>query len=807
MAASPTSPTSSRRSSVPRASTRAVRTPVANTAIAKTPAVVLPTVDTALGESGLPGASVLRRVGPKMSPPLGTVRDLLFHLPRGHRDLRVLLTAGQIAELPDKAQASALLTVRRISQRQTHGQRRLQLTTAVLTDESGQVSATWFGRRFIERQLHEGDTALFSGKVKRRGWEVTLSDPEFQREDGGVALHAGRIVPVYPLTQGLTHKTIRLATRAALDRFAFDYREYLPPAIRGDRLPIGQALDQLHYPDDWSGRDAAELRLAFDELLALQVGMVARKRARAGEDVAPIAVDEATWACCVAGVERGIAAGLQAEADGTRPDRASLTDDQVSALAAVRVDLARRQPMMRLIQGDVGSGKTAVAAVAMAVVADQGHQSALLAPTDLLARQHAATLRRLLEPLGHDVVLMSGSAAAGERREARSLAGAPLPIGTAGMSRGLVFVGTHALIQEGVVFVDLRLAVVDEQHRFGVADREALAAKGVRPHVLLMTATPIPRTLGSILHADLDVSDIRAAPSGRQPVRTGIRTPDELVTRLDGHPGPLAFLAGQVRAGHRGFVIVPLVQPMEPDPDLPPPPGPPPTHVAAAVALIEQGWEAACAAADAVGTPLRLAVVHGQMKVAERDAHMTRFRSGEVDVLVGTTVLEVGVDVPDATAMLILDADRFGIAQLHQLRGRVGRGREASGCVLVSGVYPDPSVPDADLAPDALLVRRRLEALRDSTDGFALADLDLELRGAGQLLGLQQSGLPPLRVASLGKPAHRALSGEARRHAESLLDADGRLRPGLGDLEVELTRGWLRRVGAGDVLGEDELDG
>ena len=787
---------------MPRASARAARATAG-----KTPAVVVPTLDTPLGDSGLPGASVLRRVGPRMSPPLGTVRDLLFHLPRDHRDLRVLLTAAQIAALPDKAQASAVLTVQRITQRQTHGQRRLQLTTAALTDESGgQVSATWFGRRFIERQLREGDTALFSGRIKRRGWELTLSDPEFQREDGREALHAGRIVPVYRLTEGLTPKTIRLATRSALDRFAFDYREYLPPGIMGDRLPIGRALDQLHYPDDWAGRDAAELRLAFDELLALQVGMVARKRARAGEDVAPIEVDEATWARCVAGVERGIAAGLQPDADGARPDRASLTDDQVQALAAVRADLARRQPMMRLIQGDVGSGKTAVAAVAMAVVADQGHQSALLAPTDLLARQHLAMLRRLLEPLGHDVVLMSGTASAAERREARSLAGAPMPRGTAGTSRGLIFVGTHALIQEGVGFADLRLAVVDEQHRFGVADREALAAKGVRPHVLLMTATPIPRTLGTILHADLDVSDIRAAPSGRLAVQTGIRTPDELITRSNGKAGPLAYLASQVKAGHRGFVIVPLVRPPEPDPDLPPSPGPPPTHIAAAVALIEEGWEAACLAANAPGLPLRLAVVHGQMKVAERDAQMTRFRAGEVDVLVGTTVLEVGVDVPDATAMIILDADRFGLAQLHQLRGRVGRGRDASGCVLVSAAYPDPSVPDSGLTPDALLVRKRLGALRDSTDGFALAELDLELRGAGQLLGLQQSGLPPLRVASLGKPAHRALSGEARRHAEGLLDAAGQLRPGLADLEVELTRGWLRRVGAGDVLGEDELD-
>jgi ATP-dependent DNA helicase RecG len=776
--------------------------------VARRPAptpVAVPTLDTELVLSRLPGATVLSRAGPRLG--LHTVRDLLFHLPRDHRDLRTLLSAAAIARLPDKASATAVLEVVRLAQRQTGGKRRLLLTSAVLADTTGQVSATWFGRRFIERQLREGDRALFSGKVRRRGWEVTLSDPEFEREDGREALHAGRIVPVYRLTHGLSARTVRLATRAALDRFAASYTEYLPPEIRGELMPIERALEQVHFPDDPEALAAALRRLAFDELLALQVGMVARKRSRAGEEVPPIRVEAEAWAACIAGVEAGIAAGIAPGGDESPAERIRLTDDQAGALDSIRLDLASGQPMMRLIQGDVGSGKTAVAAVAMALVAGQGGQSALLAPTDLLARQHAATLGRLLEPVGHDVMLMSGSATAAERREARSLAGAPMPRGTAGRSRGLIFVGTHALISEAVAFADLRLAVVDEQHRFGVADREALAAKGTRPHVLLMTATPIPRTLGQILHADLDVSDIRSAPSGRRPIRTGIRTPDELIQRHDGRQGPLAYLAAQVAEGNRGFVIVPLVHPAEPDPDLPPPPGPPLTDVATAVALVEGGWEAACEAAGVRGTPLHLAVVHGQMKAAERDAQMARFRSGEVDVLVGTTVLEVGVDIPDATAMIVLDADRFGIAQLHQLRGRVGRGTVASGCVLVSAVYPDPAVRDTDLEPAALLVRRRLDALRDSTDGFALAELDFELRREGELLGLQQSGLPPLRVASLADRTHRALSIEARRHAEAFLDGDGRLGARYADLERELHAGWLRRVGAGDVLDEEELDG
>jgi len=347
---------------------------------------------------------------------------------------------------------------------------------------------------------------------------------------------------------------------------------------------------------------------------------------------------------------------------------------------------------------------------------------------------------------------------------------------------------------------------VDEQHRFGVEDREALAAKGLRPHVLLMTATPIPRTLGQILHADLAVTDLRVAPSGRQPTVTAVRGPDELVHRHDGRPGALAHLAREVAAGRRGFIVVPLVEPAEPDPDLPPPPGPPPTDVATAQALLAAAWPEACALAGVPDLPLRAGVVHGRLKPAERDAEMARFRDGDLDILVGTTVLEVGVDVPLATVMVVLDADRFGIAQLHQLRGRVGRGRDRGACILVSAAYPDPVLPDGILEAPALAVRRRLDALRDSTDGFALAELDLELRGEGRLLGLEQSGLPPLRVATLADPRHRALTQEARVLAEAVVDADGAVRPAYAALAATLADGWLRRVGAGEAIAEEELD-
>jgi ATP-dependent DNA helicase RecG len=487
-------------------------------------------------------------------------------------------------------------------------------------------------------------------------------------------------------------------------------------------------------------------------------GQVARRRAtRAGSDDAPAA----------------------------EPVR--LTDDQRTALAGIRDDLAAERPMMRLLQGDVGSGKTAVAALALAFVADAGAQAVLLAPTDLLARQHAQTLVDLLQPLGHGVTLLTGSLSAAARRDARALLAAPLDEVVGGGTLGRIAVGTHALLQEGVDFADLRLLVVDEQHRFGVAQREALAAKGSAPHVLLMTATPIPRTLSQIVHADLDVSDLRTPPAGRHDILTAVRHTDELIVRSDGRPGALPLIARELDAGQRAFIVVPLV---EEDAES----GARSVEEAAAFVLAK--WPEALEVAGAGPVTPRLEIVHGQLKAVERDERMERFRRGEVDVLVGTTVLEVGVDVPEATVMLIFDADRFGLAQLHQLRGRVGRGEAASYCVLVSERYPKGR-PASD---EEAVVQARLDAVARTQDGFALAELDLEQRREGELLGLHQSGLPPLRVASLARGDHRRLSLRARALAERLVDAEGRLPERYARLAAELSGGWLARVGAGEVL-------
>jgi ATP-dependent DNA helicase RecG len=721
----------------------------------------------------------------------------LFHLPRRYDDLRELSTARDLGRVADGEPASARLQVRGVRVEQTF-RRRVERTTAYLGDDTGEVEATWFGRRFIANRMREGNWIVISGKVKRRGFVTTFDNAEFQPDDGSSLLHAGRIVPVYRLTAGLTAQTLRRAIRQALDAVGSTYPEYLSAqnaiqlsggagVVNGDTgapaslMPIATALENAHYPETFPSRDAALRRLGFDELLALQVGMVARERGRRHAVGEPVEVPDDRVRHAIGVVEGVLTEQVRARSgDG---EAARLTTDQAAAVTAIADDLGRTRPMMRLLQGDVGSGKTAVAALALAFVADAGRQGALLAPTDLLARQHAVALRRLLEPLGHGVTLLTGTLPAPERRAAMEQLAAPAAeAGLLGLTSGLVVVGTHALVQEAVQFADLALAVVDEQHRFGVAQREALGAKGRSPHVLLMTATPIPRTLGQILLADLDVSDLRSLPAGRLGIKTGIRrTVDLAGTAAEPSRGAYQLIVREVRAGHRAFVVVPLVEEDE---------------ETAARSAAEVGAALPDQLADAtsrLGLPAdpaaRVGVVHGQMKAAARDATMDLFRRGDLDVLVGTTVLEVGVDVPEATVMLILDADRFGLAQLHQLRGRVGRGEAQSFCILVS----DSSDATA---------RARLDALEAHTDGFDLAELDLELRQEGELLGLHQSGLPTLRIASLRSKGDRERAAQARVVAEGLIDDAGAMRPGNEALAAELRMGWLARVGAGEVLAD-----
>jgi len=747
-------------------------------------AAALPDPDAPLARSGLVPPAMARRLA-RLG--LHTVRDLLFHLPRQYHDFSEPVTLGWLRTQQPDGPVSATVRIVEVTVEQTW-RRRVQRTTARLEDDTGEAEAVWFGRRFVERRLHAGDVLLISGKVERRGWLPQFTSPEFGPADGS-ALHAGRIVPVYRLTEGVSAAWLRRTMRRALDVVVATYPDYLPERLRHDPagpLPsIGASLEAAHYPPDFEALARALARLRGDELLALQLGMVSRVRQRRRAVGEPVRTPDARFSDAVAIVEGVIEATIAAR-EAIEPMSTSarapirLTADQDAALRAIRADLAAGPPMMRLLQGDVGSGKTAVAALALTFVADAGRQGALLAPTDLLARQHALTLARFLEPLGHGVALLTGSLSAPERRAAMASLATPRAGTSEGPSSGLVTVGTHALFEEAVGFADLGLVVIDEQHRFGVAQRDALAAKGAAPHVLLMTATPIPQTLGRVLHADLDVSDLRTPPVGRQPILTGVRSSNELVgTRGDPDRGAYPLMLREIAAGRRVFVVVPLVEEDE-----------------------ASGARSAAVEAEALGARLpqieaerhygaqpRIGVIHGQMPARDRDAAMERFRAGELNILVGTTVLEVGVDVPEASVMLIMDADRFGLAQLHQLRGRVGRGGQQAYCILVS----DQERGDA-------IVKARLEALVATQDGFELAEQDLRLRREGELLGLSQSGLPPLRVASLTTEADQRLSVAMRAVAESLLDDVGALAPGLDELGHELQSGWLARVGAGDVL-------
>jgi ATP-dependent DNA helicase RecG len=729
-------------------------------------------LDTPLAKSGVPGATVLGRVGRRMG--ITTVRDLLFHLPRRYDDLREMRKLGDLFGVEDGTVISARVTVADVRVEASF-RRRIQRTIAILEDETGSIQATWFGRRYIERRLHPGDKVIVSGKLKHFGRTRTLDNPDFQPEGNeDELLHVGRIVPVYRLTAGLTAVTLRRAVRDALDRAASAYLDYLPPELVHDRgvMPLAEAIEEAHYPTAFERRDAALERLAFDELLALQLGMVQRRRGRTHERGGPVAVTDADEAR----IREAIVGSLRAKVG----PEVELTADQASAIEAIRGDLARPTPMLRLLQGDVGSGKTAVAAWALAAVALAGHQAAILAPTDLLARQHHRTLIDLLEPLGLPIELLTGSLKGSDADRVRErLATGMAPI----------VVGTHALISESVAFADLALAVIDEQHRFGVEQRSALEAKagGRVPHLLLMTATPIPRTLGQVLYADLDVTDLRTPPEGRVRIRTGIREPGALDSTW-------RRVRDEAALGHRTFVVVPLITPgdAEDDPDV--------ADLSfdldadgAAGAFASPTSSAVAAVPEAerlreLLAPLRVGLVHGRLKAADRDAEMARFRDGDLDVLVGTTVVEVGVDVPEATMMVIQGADRFGLAQLHQLRGRVGRGTVESFCVLVSETA-DPTA------------RARLEAARDLRDGFELAERDWELRREGDVLGLVQSGLPRLRIASLQREGHRELATAARAAAEQLLNEAGELRPGHAALARELATGWLARVAQAEPAG------
>ncbi len=641
-----------------------------------------------------------------------TVSDLLLRVPRRHIDRSAV---APTADLPIGVECTVVGTV--VSAGALPGKR--PRFVVALHDGSGRIDCVWFGGvRFLHRAFQKGDLVAVAGKVERFGGRPQMVHPEFEilaSEEDEDRLHTGRIIPLYPTTAGmkegrLDSRGLRRAVRAALDAFGGEAPDPLPEAVRAQAglMRLTDALRQVHFPETLAAAEGARGRLAFDELLLLQAALAQARQRRLAEPGIAFSGSEALAGPLLASLPF------------------ALTGAQRRAFAEIVSDMRRPHPMNRLLQGDVGSGKTLVALLTALVAVADGYQAAIMAPTEILAEQHLSSLQALASPLRVPVRLLVGGMRAAERRRAS----AEVASGEASL-----IVGTHALLSEDVRFHQLGLAVIDEQHRFGVFQRAALKGKGAAPDVLVMTATPIPRTLALTLYGDLDVSVLDELPPGRTPVRTAWRTADR-------RPAVLQFVRDEVARGRQVYLVYPLVEASE-----------------------KSDLKAATEACEALRagplSGLRLALLHGQMKGEQKEAVMSGFKEREVDVLVSTTVIEVGVDVPNASVMVVEHAERFGLPQLHQLRGRVGRGAHASTCVLIA----DP--PDGALSEDA---RARLEALARTNDGFEIAEIDLRLRGPGDAFGARQSGLPDLRIAHPVRDAR--LLSEARQVASRMIEAD-----------------------------------
>jgi ATP-dependent DNA helicase RecG len=646
-------------------------------------------------------AEQLERLG------IHTARDLLWHLPHRYVDASsvtplVRAEIGQEVACVGKVVAKGVLPTRR----------GLRIFHAVLRDDSGVLECVWPGQPFLDRTIAVGQTLLVSGPVRfYHGRQLAPREYVVLAEADGEAdpLAAGKVLPVYPATEGLSHRIIRSLIDRHLDALIELSTDPLPETLRQQAglPPLTEALRAVHRPTSAEDAERGRRRLAFDELLDLQL-MLIRARTIAKRQRLGVAFQ----------VKRDLTTRLKLSLPW------ELTADQQRALKEITVDMTAPDRMHRLLMGDVGTGKTVVALFAMLLAVENDFQATLMAPTELLAEQHSVTLSRMLEPLDIRPELLLGRQTAAEKTAVRARL-------ASGQAR--VAVGTHALMQESVSFRRLGLVVIDEQHRFGVEQRAALIGKGAAPDVLLLSATPIPRSLALTLYGDLDVSTLRERPPGRGSIRTAVRVSTQREKVFE-------FVRQECGEGRQAYIVLPVIEESEK------------ADLRAATTMSQS--------LSARWPELQVGLVHGRLKADERDATMRRFRAGEIQVLVATTVIEVGIDVPNATVMLIEHPERFGLAQLHQLRGRIGRGANQSYCILLA------DGPSMD----------RLRAFAATEDGFRIAELDLAERGMGDLIGARQSGGFELRHARL--PVDEDLLGQARDLATRLIAADPALQRG-----------------------------
>lgn len=626
-----------------------------------------------------------------------TVRDMLYYFPRGHEDRSKIKYINDCVVGETVCVCATVFSAVRDSRIRSN----FSIQTLNVSDDSGGMQMVWYNNKYIKNTFKSGDTYVFFGKIIMSGNKKQMLNPVFEKY--GAEKYTGKIVPLYPLTEGLTQKIVQSTIAEAL-KSVNELTEYIPSHIRTkyNIARIDYAMKNIHFPDGMESYSNAKRRFVFEELLIYSLALASKKKAKTESEFS-IDISYADEFYDILPFE--------------------MTNAQKRVVSDICTDFTSGFSMNRLVQGDVGSGKTAVAAAAIYTVVKSGYQSCMMAPTEILARQHYETFCGYFDKLGVNTILLTSSMKAAEKREAY----AKISNGDAD-----IVIGTHAVIQKNVEFARLGLVIADEQHRFGVGQRSALMAKGENPHMLVMSATPIPRTLALILYGDLDVSVIDELPPGRKPVKT-YAVGESMRSRAYG------FLKKQIDAGFQGYIVCPLVEETEKN------------DLKNAVDLSEKIQKQ---------FPMyNIGLVHGRMKAAEKDDIMSRFEKGEIHILVSTTVIEVGVNVPNSNIMIVENAERFGLSQLHQLRGRVGRGSDLAYCVLIAHGSGE-------------LIQKRMKTMCESNDGFYISEQDLKLRGPGDFFGTRQHGLPEMKIANLFedtdilKPAQQAAT-------EILSDTDG----------------------------------